>query len=101
MKRSLGLCAGISLLALAGCGDSAIVERCMEEGKSAKSCRCADRIFRSDLSNEEYRIVEKAAEGEDEAMARAFEEKGAGFALAFASKMAGTSMKIAQRCSKD
>lgn len=98
MNRRLGLIAGIGLLGLAGCGDSAIVERCIEEGKNAKWCRCSDRVLRSELSGEEYRLAERAAETEGKAMEEALEEKGAGFALAFAGKMAATAMEIAQRC---
>lgn len=98
MKKGLGLIAGAALLGLAGCGDSVIVEKCIEDGNSAKACRCADKIMRSELSSEEYRLAEKAAGGDNDAVQEAIREKGAGFALAFAGKMAGTAMKMSEKC---
>ncbi|MFP3944716.1 MAG: hypothetical protein ACLFWF_12525, partial [Alphaproteobacteria bacterium] len=98
MNRCARWIAGIGLLGLSACGDSAIVKQCIEEGKSAEWCRCSDRVMRSELSNEEYRLAEKAAETEGKAMEEALQEKGAGFALRFAGKMAGTAMKISERC---
>jgi len=98
MNRKLGLIAGVGLLGLTGCGDSAIVERCIDEGKSPKICRCADRIIRSELSGKEYRLAEKVAKGNEEAVQDAMKEEGAGFTLAFFSKMTGATAKIAQRC---
>ena len=98
MNKRLAPIAVIGLLGLSACGDSAIVERCIEEGKSAKWCRCSDGVLRSELSGEEYRLAERAAETGGKAMEEALEEKGAGFALSFAGKMAGTAMEIAHRC---
>jgi hypothetical protein len=101
MNRGLGLIAGIGLLGLTACGDSAVVKRCIEDGKSAKTCRCADKVMRSELSGEEYRLAEKAAEGNDRAVERAMKEKGVPFALEFAGSMAGAAIKISQKCGGD
>ncbi|MFP3945051.1 MAG: hypothetical protein ACLFWF_14230 [Alphaproteobacteria bacterium] len=98
MNKRLGLIAGAGLLGLAGCGDSVIVQKCIEEGKSAEWCRCSDRVLRSELSNKEYRLAEKAAEDDGQSLEDAMEEEGTAFALAFMGKMGGTAMKIARRC---
>lgn len=103
MCKRLVTFAALGLLAfsLAGCGDSAVVEECIKKGQSAKFCRCRDKILRSELSGEEYRLLERATRGDDGAVEKAMRKKGVGFAFTFGVKMAGADLKSLDRCSGD
>jgi hypothetical protein len=63
MRSALRIWAASAVLVgLAACGDSGsdtkVVEKCVAGGGKRESCRCVDRVFRAELTGEEYQKLE-------------------------------------------
>jgi hypothetical protein len=63
MKSALRIWATCAvLMGLAACGDSGsdtkVVEKCVAGGAKRESCRCVDKVFRAELTGEEYQKLE-------------------------------------------
>jgi len=109
------------LIGLAACGesggDSKYVENCVTNGNNRGTCRCADKVFRTELTAEEYQKLEGMVDLGKKMLTLAPEEylkkltefsvievgqgtKDLDARLAFHMKLAGTAQKIVSACGR-
>jgi len=120
MTSALRVWAACAVLAgLAACGesgsDSKFVEQCVSNGGKRDSCRCVDRVYRAELTAEEYqkleglmtlgKKLEKLAPGDLDGLMKAMSSdagkgpKGLEGTMAFYRKVATATEKLVKTCS--